>query len=168
MKKIFIVLFATLCIITVKAQTTHPLYILDGKETDSTTIKNLNEKDIAFVDVLKDSAAIRLYGQRGKNGVIRIFTKFHEQSGVVVFKDTTIDMKNIRVCCGETGTEKRPPLIILNGKEVDSSYLNTINPKDIEKIEVLIDKSAIKSYGEKSKNGVIIITTKKKAIVNGQ
>ena len=36
-----------------------------------------------------------------------------------------------------------------------------IDPKTIEKMDVLKDKAATDTYGEKAKNGVIIITTKK-------
>ena len=36
-----------------------------------------------------------------------------------------------------------------------------IDPDEIEKIDVLKDQSAIAKYGEKAKDGVIIITKKK-------
>lgn len=39
--------------------------------------------------------------------------------------------------------------------------IKNINPNDIESIEVLKDKSAIDTFGEKGKNGVIIIKLKK-------
>ncbi|MFB2118510.1 TonB-dependent receptor [Parapedobacter sp. 2B3] len=41
------------------------------------------------------------------------------------------------------------------------SYLNFLNPQDIESIEVLKDASATSIYGARAANGVIIITTKK-------
>ena len=39
--------------------------------------------------------------------------------------------------------------------------MNSIQPQNIERIEVLKEKSAILAYGDKAKHGVIIITTKK-------
>lgn len=51
------------------------------------------------------------------------------------------------------------PLIYLDGVEVKST--NVIDPKDIESINVLKDKAAIAVYGEKGKNGVIRISSKK-------
>ena len=39
--------------------------------------------------------------------------------------------------------------------------LNSINPKDIESLEVLKDASAAAIYGSRAANGVILITTKK-------
>ena len=58
------------------------------------------------------------------------------------------------------------PLLIVNGKEVDGlsgrmENISTISPYNIEKIDVLKGEAAILKYGEKGKNGVVIITTKK-------
>jgi TonB-dependent SusC/RagA subfamily outer membrane receptor len=40
--------------------------------------------------------------------------------------------------------------------------ISTIKPQDIKSIEVLKEQSAMSLYGDKGKNGVIIITTKEK------
>lgn len=53
-------------------------------------------------------------------------------------------------------------LIILDGKEITKEQMDAISPNDIEAISVLKDKSAIEAYGEKGKDGVIIITSKVK------
>lgn len=50
------------------------------------------------------------------------------------------------------------PLIILDGAEVKS--LDGISPDDIESVNVLKGESAISTYGEKGKNGVISIASK--------
>ncbi len=52
-----------------------PLYVIDGIEKNEATMKDLNPNDIKTVNVLKDKAAIDLYGEKGKNGVIQITTK---------------------------------------------------------------------------------------------
>ena len=44
---------------------------------------------------------------------------------------------------------------------IDHSPLNSINPSDIESIDILKDASAAAIYGSASANGVIIITTKR-------
>jgi TonB family protein len=55
------------------------------------------------------------------------------------------------------------PLIVVDGtvKDID---LNKIDQGTIESITVLKDKSATEKYGEKGKNGVLEITTKKEAV----
>lgn len=52
------------------------------------------------------------------------------------------------------------PLIIVDGKEVNAKLMKAIDPKAIESVSVLKDKTAIALYGEKGKNGVIVITLK--------
>lgn len=53
-------------------------------------------------------------------------------------------------------------LYILDGKEATADDINALDPSMIESISVLKDDNAIKLYGEKGRNGVIIIKTKKK------
>ena len=55
------------------------------------------------------------------------------------------------------------PLVIVDGVEKPAGFdFSTIKAEDIEKIDVLKDASATATYGEKGKNGVVIITMKKK------
>ena len=53
------------------------------------------------------------------------------------------------------------PYVVIDGKPADGVVLKEIDPKTIESMDVLKDKSATDKYGEKGKNGVILITTKK-------
>jgi TonB family protein len=58
----------------------------------------------------------------------------------------------------DTTTE---PLYVVDG--IITKEINQIPPQDIERIDVLKDQSATAFYGNKAKNGVILITTKSKA-----
>lgn len=49
----------------------------------------------------------------------------------------------------------------LDGGGQNTNALNTINPNDIESIEVLKDASATAIYGARAANGVVLITTKR-------
>ncbi|RIV27175.1 TonB-dependent receptor [Fibrisoma montanum] len=57
------------------------------------------------------------------------------------------------------------PLFVIDGYPVTNSGignpLNTINPNDIESIDVLKDASSTAIYGSRGSNGVIMITTKR-------
>ncbi len=58
---------------------------------------------------------------------------------------------------GEAGQ----PLIVIDGFPMEeASSINTVNPNDIQQIDVLKDASATAIYGSRGANGVIIITTK--------
>ncbi|MEL6922493.1 MAG: TonB-dependent receptor [Bacteroidota bacterium] len=49
----------------------------------------------------------------------------------------------------------------LDGGGQNSNALNTLNPNDIESIEILKDASATAIYGARAANGVVLITTKR-------
>jgi len=57
------------------------------------------------------------------------------------------------------------PLFVIDGYPVDNvgigNPLNTLNPNDIESIDVLKDASSTAIYGSRGSNGVIMITTKR-------
>lgn len=53
------------------------------------------------------------------------------------------------------------PLYVLDGMPITSDFLNTINPGDIEKVEILKDAASCAIYGARGANGVIVITTKR-------
>ena len=53
------------------------------------------------------------------------------------------------------------PLFILDGKKIDQKDLKDVDPQTIESISLLKDKAAISLYGEKAKDGVVVITSKK-------
>ncbi|HEY6102450.1 MAG TPA: SusC/RagA family TonB-linked outer membrane protein [bacterium] len=57
--------------------------------------------------------------------------------------------------------QNNDPLTIVDGTPVQDTYLNWLNPNDIESISVLKDASAASIYGSEAGNGVIIIQTKR-------
>ena len=52
------------------------------------------------------------------------------------------------------------PLFIIDGKECSRKDVEALNPADIESVEVLKDAASTSLFGEKGKDGVIIIKTK--------
>lgn len=114
-----------------------PLYIVDGKEVNNHTAMDIDPNSIKSVSVLKNGSATNIYGEKGKNGVVEIITK------------NNIETEN--------------PLIIIDGKIGSNGFdLEETNPDKYEDISVYIDRNAaLKKYGEKAKNGVIVLTSKK-------
>ncbi|WP_288425022.1 TonB-dependent receptor [uncultured Spirosoma sp.] len=61
-----------------------------------------------------------------------------------------------------TLTAGRNPLIVVDGFPLsEGSSLNSVNPQDIETIDILKDPSSAAIYGSRAANGVVLITTKK-------
>ncbi len=53
------------------------------------------------------------------------------------------------------------PLIQVDGVTVDASYMNDIDPEEIESVTVLKDASATAVFGVEGANGVVLISTKR-------
>lgn len=59
----------------------------------------------------------------------------------------------------------KPLFIVVEGKKertVQESYMRKIDPKTIESINVIKGEAALKKYGKRGKNGVVVIFMKKK------
>ncbi|MGB4577167.1 MAG: SusC/RagA family TonB-linked outer membrane protein, partial [Paludibacter sp.] len=72
-----------------------------------------------------------------------------------VFEDVKINLRGIRSLTGNNN-----PMLLLDGVPVGLGLLNTINPNDVESINVLKGTSAAAIYGPDARNGVIVVTTK--------
>jgi TonB family protein len=82
-----------------------------------------------------------------------------EELSGTVFKETDnasiVQEKRI----SKTDQESPRPLLLIDGKE-SNTKLSDLNPDDIKTISVLKDKSATAVFGEKGKDGVIIVITR--------
>ena len=56
---------------------------------------------------------------------------------------------------------ENPPLVIVDDKEIPQADMKNINPDTIDNISVLKGEAAKEKYGDKAKNGVVIIKLKK-------
>lgn len=69
---------------------------------------------------------------------------------------------NIVIRGNNSLTQDNSPLYVIDGFPVeDATLASTINPSDIESLDILKDASATAIYGARGANGVVIITTKK-------
>jgi len=123
----------------------NPLILMNGVAITKEEMDKINPDDIESVNVLKGEQATRLYGEKGKNGVVIITPK--GEKAVVPLQE---------------GMNKgNPPLIVIDGKRMPKDFnLSTLKSEEIESISVLKDKSAVETYGEDGKNGVIVILKK--------
>jgi beta-lactamase regulating signal transducer with metallopeptidase domain len=135
----------------------HALYVIDGQEMSKDSIP-MPQDQIYSIDVLKGEKAVHYFGERGESGVVVITTKvFHElhRHPIRSIYSDSVDLAE----------KNNQPLYIIDGKEVAldsaSAWMKTLDPDRIESITVLKNKEALTKYGEKAKNGVLIITLKK-------
>jgi len=121
-------------------------------------------KVIRAVDKDLDTEAIRLVGSmpKWKPGMQKGQAVAVKYTLPVMFRLEGGEMKSSRT----VGMSRRPGslldsvLVIVDGKEVTRSILNAINVDRIMSFSVLKDAASTAVYGEKGKNGVILITLK--------
>jgi TonB-dependent SusC/RagA subfamily outer membrane receptor len=128
-----------------KLDTTKVIYLVDGKQVSRADANALSADKIATVNV-----------RGGKVQEIRINTRGALPAGVV----TGVPLRVVDV----SGSAKKPftGILVVDGKTVESSMLNSISPESIESVEVMKGEAAKAVYGEAGANGVIKVTTKKK------
>jgi TonB-dependent SusC/RagA subfamily outer membrane receptor len=129
----------------VAGEAAQPLVILDGEEYKG-KIADIDPETIESISVLKDDASKTVYGKKGEDGVVVITSK----------EKKPVTIRGI--------SNSSNPLVVIDGKITDKNAMQ-IDVDQIESINVLKDQSAIAKYGEKAKNGVIEVTTKKKPSV---
>lgn len=130
-------------------QKQNPLMILDDVELlDSAQLAAIDPNDIESMVVLNQAQGVEAYGSKGAKGVVLITSKIKNRIKV----NPTIP----------TNLARATPLYILDDVEMkDSKPLSQIDPHEIHSIEVIKETQALDLYGDKGKNGVILITTKK-------
>jgi TonB-linked SusC/RagA family outer membrane protein len=73
-----------------------------------------------------------------------------------VFANTRITLRGIRSLTGNN-----QPLLVVDGSPISLDFINTINPNDVENVNILKGANAAALYGPEGVNGVIVVTTKK-------
>jgi len=143
------------------AKTTAPLPLIAFK-TDTLPKK---EKQIVSVDVNKAKQLLTIYYTDGSCETLT--EKEAADRGLI----NNGGYANIQKLPAQKNTTKAAirlkdssvkPLIVVDGNVMAYTAMSTINPNDIESINVLKGETANAKYGDKGANGVIKITMKKK------
>jgi len=88
-------------------------------------------------------------------------------AGVTVETSGSPGARNTIRIRGVSSFQNNDPLYIVDGTPVQSSFMNFLNPNDIESMQVLKDASAASIYGARANNGVVIIETRKSGAAVG-
>ncbi|HEX9513795.1 MAG TPA: M56 family metallopeptidase [Puia sp.] len=141
-----------------KVDSAKPLFVVDRVQMpENWPLNSISPDDIKSVSVLKNKAAVAQYGAKGVNGVVIITTK--KSNLPLPAADSSL---KIFPLVSDTSKHLSNPLICIDGVETSSQQMNKLTPADIEFINVIKGDSAIKIYGEKGRNGVILIKMKSK------
>lgn len=148
---------------TLKFQTdgSNAIYVVDGVIVSKADAEKINPEAIESINVKKNKSATEKYGKKAKDGVIEItLKKNHKEFENAAFPEQTVPptIYNLK----DSGNR---PLVIIDGK-TKAVDVDMIEPETIESVSVLNDKRATDKYGEKAKDGVIEVKTKKVQMVD--
>ena len=141
--------------------------IIDGDE-EHVWIEKDGEKKIVIQEVKKGDGEkheiiVKEMGDHENNVVVEIKSDGGNDENVFIIKsdgdDVKHDKKKGNFVYFTDSNEK--PLYIIDGKESNEKAMKDLNPNQIKSMNVLKGESAEKKYGDKGKNGVIEIKTKK-------
>lgn len=159
------------------------IFTLVGYQRHTILVKNLGSNPIQLKPDPKTLSEVVVigYGQINKHdatgamGQVKIeemtkapVTSFEEAlagrvAGVQVTSNSGQpgDDINITIRGGNSITQSNAPLYVVDGFPIEDFNASSINPDDIESINILKDASATAIYGTRGANGVIILETKK-------
>ncbi len=155
-----------------------PLVLIDECINDFEALSRLATNDIADFSILESGASV-LYGEKAKDGAIIVTTKSKTFNGIF-----TIGMGQVSYAFNKKGPvvgrngqvfyvdlddslrypniSSKNPLIIIDDREVKAQSLAALPPEDIDNFSILQGATAVTVYGDKAKNGAIVIKTKDK------
>ncbi|WP_139925211.1 M56 family metallopeptidase [Hymenobacter sp. DG01] len=148
-----------------------PLYFLDGKPATKAEVEALSPAAIESVNVLKKEDA-KAFGEKASSGVILVITKKNKDSAEVQaflkahnisYTPPTPEVQQIinAVTAGKglPAADLQGRLLLINGKEATPGETK-LPAGSVQSVYVLDAEKATAKYGEKGKNGAVIITTK--------
>jgi len=164
------------------------LYVVDGDVVNAVTFNNLDANTVKAVNVLKGESAAGKYGEKGRDGVIEVYVNVTPPAGtnaatslqgdassvVKVEEKQLLSLDEVVVNGYGKGSKAGATsitandfngLVIIDGREIsndDGQALSRVKPNDIDSLRVIKDAAAVKAYGDRGKNGVIVINLKKK------
>ena len=157
------------------SESNKPLILVDGKEVSKDTLYSImndeaNPNRIKTVSILRSDAALSIYGEKGKHGVYDIEllpnadNHFRITKTQAKFKTKTESFPKQNSVPGIGGLPIRgvydgeEPLVVIDGKEVlGPNALSKVSPDRIKSFSVLKSEAALEAYGNKAKNGVIMV-----------
>ncbi|MDM1353229.1 MULTISPECIES: SusC/RagA family TonB-linked outer membrane protein [Myroides] len=119
----------------------NPLQAIQGRMAGVNITQNTGVPGGGFDIQIRGRNSLRTYGSESVNASVPLYVI----DGVVIPNSNLVNS----------------PLANLILPMSDTNILNSINPSDIESIEVLKDADATAIYGSRGANGVVLITTKK-------
>ncbi len=156
-----------------------PYLQVDNKEWTK-DLEDLDPEAIESINVVKNQAALDLFGDKAKNGAILVYTKGFKGIKKATTKGYSSDQdakegevkgyqkdhnKGAKIVIRDGDNKK--PLYVIDGDIALVDASKELSADEIETVTVLKGAKAEEKYGDKGINGVVEITTKDAANTSG-
>jgi len=122
-----------------------PLFVLDGKVISQAEMSGIKPNDIATMDVLKNTSATAIYGEKGKNGVVVITTK----NAVQAKEESNFTIKGKQLYTIKIGNKRQ----IIDAKTANDYSTDRIMQVNVIKVgEIKTRKTSLNEYEQKVLN----------------
>ena len=122
-----------------------PLFVLDGKVISQAEMSGIKPNDIATMDVLKNTSATAIYGEKGKNGVVVITTK----NAVQAKEESNFTIKGKQLYTIKIGNKRQ----IIDAKTANDYSTDRIMQVNVIKVgEIKTRKTSLNEYEQKILN----------------
>lgn len=119
-----------------------PLFVVDGKVISQAEMSGIKPNDIATMDVLKNTSATAIYGEKGKNGVVVITTKKTVQAK----EESNFTIKGKQLYTIKIGNKRQ----IIDAKTANDYATDRIMQVNVVKVgDIRTRKTSLNEYEEK-------------------
>jgi hypothetical protein len=130
--------------------------VVDGKKIITINGEEVSEAELEAMGDENDKKRIVIKKiHKGDSGNVFIFKDSDNDEDIELIEEDGSSFFFVDSGKGEK------PIFIVDGKEMSPEEIKKISPGKIEKVEILKGESATELYGERAKDGVIKIITKK-------
>ena len=129
-------------------------YMVDGKLVYNFDGSQLESRMIISYDIKVEPET-----EGKKNGNVVRTHKITTAEGVMKYDDALVPNGDAHISIRYVDPTQEKPLFIVDDKEF--SNIDDLDPANIKSMTVLKNKAATDLYGEKGKNGVVVVETKK-------
>ena len=146
-----------------------PLFIIrsasgEEREVPNEEFEKIDPQTIESMEVLKDQSAVEKYGDKAKNGVVIV--KLREFNATLQYDKVSDAAQAPAVQVRPVASGANPDMLFIQReawgeeKELTAEEVANLPPSRIESMEILKDEKSLKKYGNKARDGVVVIRMK--------
>ena len=150
--------------VVLSSESDGPVVLFDGEEITQQELGAIDVKKIGSIEILDGEQARAQFGKYGSFGAIVVTSASQAPAVVETVTTGTVaagaPSEPVRDEVQMSFSPDKAYYVILDGKPSDMATLNALDPGRIDEIQVHKGTDAVELFGDKAKEGAIVVTTK--------